>query len=148
MVKSDVNVATQSHNYSSSQTAHVLESPPPPEMPLQIKKLETPPRILKGVLKLSIHNPNARATQNYSIVEDLGQTPCEMLALEVLQMCPSQRNSLLYALGALDPCGSKVIKFDVMDVKPRFPYHVAFQIHMGYSKYTIKRIVIDEGAAT
>jgi hypothetical protein len=117
-------------------------------MPLQIENLEPPPRILKGVLKRSTHNPNARASQNYSIVEDLGQTPCAMLALEVLQTCPSQRNALLSVLGALDPCGSKVIKFDVTDVKPRLPYHVAFQIHVDYSKYTIKRIVIDEGVAT
>jgi hypothetical protein len=33
-------------------------------------------------------------------------------------------------------------------VKPRLTYHVAFQIHVGYSKYTIKRIVVDEGVAT
>jgi hypothetical protein len=51
-------------------------------------------------------------------------------------------------LGSLDPNGSKVIKFDVTDVKPRFPYHVAFQIHVGYLKYTIKCVVVDEGAAT
>ena len=51
-------------------------------------------------------------------------------------------------LGALDPCGSKVIKFSLTDVKPHFPYHVDFQIHVDYSKYTIKHIVIDEGAAT
>jgi hypothetical protein len=51
-------------------------------------------------------------------------------------------------LGALEPSGSKVIKFDVTDVKPRLPYHVAFQIHVGYSKYTIKHAVIDEGIAT
>jgi hypothetical protein len=36
-------------------------------------------------------------------------------------MCPSQRNALLSALGALEPSGSKVIKFYVMDVKPRLP---------------------------
>jgi hypothetical protein len=42
-------------------------------------------------------------------------------------MCPSQRNALLSALGALDPCGSKVIKFDITDVKPHLPYHVAFK---------------------
>jgi hypothetical protein len=148
MVKSEVNVATRSHDYSSSQTVPGLESPPPLEMPLQIEKPEPPPHILKGVLKHSTHNPNARATQNYSIVEDLGQTPCAMSALEVLQTCPSQRNALLSALGALDPCGSKVIKFDVTDVKPHLPYHVAFQIHVGYSKYTIKHIVVDEGTAT
>jgi hypothetical protein len=117
-------------------------------MPLQIKKPEPPPRIPKGVLKCSTHNPNARAAQNYSSVEDLGQTLCAMSAPEVLQMCPSERNALLSTLGALDPRGSKVIKFDVTDVKPRFPYHVAFQIHVGYSKYTFKHIVIDEGDAT
>jgi hypothetical protein len=55
---------------------------------------------------------------------------------------------LLSVFGDLDPYGSKVIKFDFMDMKPLLPYHVAFQIHVEYSKYTIKRIVIDESAAT
>jgi hypothetical protein len=71
-----------------------------------------------------------------------------MSALEVFQTCPSQRNALIFVLGALYPNGSKVIKFDITDVKPRFPYHVAFQIHMGYSKYTIKHTIVDEAAAT
>jgi hypothetical protein len=150
VVKYEVNVATRSRDYSSPHTVPGLKSPPPPEMPLQIEKPEPPPRIPKGVLKRSTHDPNARVARNYSIVEDLGQTPYAMLDLEVLQTCPSQRNALLSVLGALDPCGSKVIKFkfDVTDVKPCLPYHVAFQIHMGYSKYTIKHIVVDEGVAT
>jgi hypothetical protein len=71
-----------------------------------------------------------------------------MSALEVLQTCPSQRNALLSALGALEPSGSKFIKFDVTDVNPHLPYHVAFQIHVEYSNYTIKRVVVDEGVAT
>jgi hypothetical protein len=71
-----------------------------------------------------------------------------MLALEVLQTCPSQRNSLLSALGDIDPCGSKLIKFDITDLKPRLPYHVSFQIHVGYLKYNIKGVVVDEGTAT
>jgi hypothetical protein len=33
-------------------------------------------------------------------------------------------------------------------VKAHLPYHVAFQIHVDYSKYTIKCIIIDEGTAT
>ena len=45
-------------------------------------------------------------------------------------------------------CGSKVIKFDITDVKPLLPYYVAFQIHVEYTKLTIKCIVIDEGVAT
>jgi hypothetical protein len=117
-------------------------------MNLQIEKPETPPHILKGVLKCTTHNPNARATQNYSIVENLGQTPCAISTLEVLQTRPSQRNALLSMLGYIDTSGSKVINFDVTDVKPRLHYHVEFQIHVGYSKYTIKRVFFYEGAAT
>jgi hypothetical protein len=40
-------------------------------------------------------------------------------------------------LGSLYPYGSKVVKFEVTDVKPRFSYHVVFQIHMDYSKYML-----------
>jgi hypothetical protein len=124
MVDAKVHVATRSRDYSSSQAIIGLESPPPPlEMTLHIKKIEPPPHIPKGVIKCSTHNPNARAAQNYSIVEDLGQTPYAMSSLEALQMC-SQRNALLSMLGSLEPNGSKFIKFDVTDVKPRFPYHV------------------------
>jgi hypothetical protein len=88
MVKYEIDVATRSHDYGSSQPV-IGPEPPPPETPLQIDKSEPPPHILKGVLKRSTHNPNAIATQNYSIVKDLGQTPCMMSALEVLQMCPT-----------------------------------------------------------
>jgi hypothetical protein len=63
-------------------------------------------------------------------------------------MCPSHMNALLYVLGSLDPCGTKVIKFDVTDVHAPLPYHVAFQIHVDYSKYTIKSTIINEGVAT
>jgi hypothetical protein len=69
-----------------------------------------------------------------------------MSTLEVLQTCLSQRNTLLFYLGSLDPCGSKVIKFYVTDVKPHLPYFVAFQIHVEYTKITIKHTVIDDGA--
>jgi hypothetical protein len=71
-----------------------------------------------------------------------------MLALEVLHMCPTQRNVLLSSLGDLDPSGSNVIKFDVVDVKPRLPYHMAFQIHVEGMNITIKPTVIDEGTLT
>ena len=62
MVDAKNDVATRSQDYSSKQTNPGLESPPPLETTLQIEKLEPPPRIPKGVLKRSTHNPNARAT--------------------------------------------------------------------------------------
>jgi hypothetical protein len=90
MVNAKIDIATCSRDYGSSKASTILEAPPPsPEMNLQIEKPEPPPSILKGVFKHSTHNPNARATQNYFIVEDLSQTPCAMSALEVLQKCPS-----------------------------------------------------------
>ena len=88
---------------ASSVAAGPCSNTLPTEIPLRIEnptdKPEIAPRIPKGVLNCSGHNPNAQATQNYSIVEDLGQTPCVMSALEVLQSCPLQiRKSLLSAL--------------------------------------------------
>jgi hypothetical protein len=46
------------------------------------------------------------------------------------------------------PCGSKVIKFDVMDFNPLLHYHMSFQIHVEYTKITIKHTIIDEGDTT
>jgi len=62
MVKSQINVATWSRDYSSSQIFIGPYSPPPPETPFQIENQEPLPRIPKGVLKLFSHNPNARAS--------------------------------------------------------------------------------------
>ena len=93
-------VVTCAKDYSSSQPNPGKE-PDPPGTPLHIEKpMDKPefaPRIPKGVLKRSRHNPNAQAAQNYSVVEDLGHTLCAMSALEVLPSCPSQRKALLSA---------------------------------------------------
>ena len=68
-----------------------------------------------------MHNPNARVAQNYSILEDLGQTACLKSDLKVLQTCPTQRNALLATLGAHDLSSLSVIKFETVDVQPHFP---------------------------
>jgi hypothetical protein len=60
------------------------KSPAPPETPLQIENLDPLYPILKGVLKCSTHNSNARDSQRYSIVKVLGQTPYAMSDLKVL----------------------------------------------------------------
>ena len=82
-----MNVVTHSKYYCLSQP-NLGKEPAPPESPLCIEKPnedpEALPRISKGVLKCSRNNTNSRATHNYSIIEDLGQTPCAMSALEVL----------------------------------------------------------------
>jgi hypothetical protein len=108
--------------------------------------------IPKGAFKKASHNPNARATQNYYVVEYLSKTPCVMSALEVLQSCPSQRKDLLTALGSTETCNLGTIMLDTTDLKPRLPYHVAFQIVVSYAMTNFTKnifhTVVDEGALT
>ena len=105
------------------------------------------PKILKGVFKKKIHNPNVRAASNYFVVEDLAQTPCAMSDLEVLQSFPSQRDALLAAIGSMDSM-SLLEKFNLFDVKIRLPYHVALSIDVFHEGKTIGCTLVDEGAST
>jgi hypothetical protein len=154
MMKSDAFIATRAHDYSKSNASDKGKEAEIPSLPLQIEKTlgETMTRIPKGAFKRASHNPNARAAQNYSVVEDLSQTPCAMSALEVLQSCPAQRKALLIALGSTETCNPGTIMLDTTDLKPRLPYHVAFQIVVAHPTKTftrnIFRTVVDEGAST
>jgi hypothetical protein len=46
-------------------------------------------RIPRMPLRRNAHNRHARATHNYSLVDDLAQYPATMSVLEVLQTCPT-----------------------------------------------------------
>jgi hypothetical protein len=87
--------------------------------PLQIENTvgETMTLIPKGAFKKDSHNPNVRDAQNYSVVEDLAQTPCAMSSLEVLQSFPSQRKYLLSTLGATETSSQERSVFDPTDLK-------------------------------
>ena len=123
-----ISVATRSKDYNESRQAPgkvVADGPPPPPISgsLEIEK-PTPEPIVKpsskGVLRRSSYNPNARAAQHYSIVEDLAQAPSAMSVLEVLQSCPSQRKALLSAIGGIDPADSSLLTFDLDNFTPSF----------------------------
>lgn len=100
--KTDVFVTTRSNDYGNpslflnnqaidqpnTSTSTSSDSIPPPIAPNLTIKLP------KEVVHKSTFNPQARAVQNYNIVEDLAQSPSAMSTLEVLQNCPSQ--SILY----------------------------------------------------
>jgi len=105
---------------------------PPPSSPLQIERpisdtILGPP---KGTIRKAIFNPNAKATQNYNIVEGLAQAPCAMSTLEVLQHCPMQRRTLFPALRAIELETSNHIVFNLEYLKMRLSHQLAFQIHM------------------
>jgi hypothetical protein len=154
MMKGDAYISTRVHDYGMPRSSEKNKEAEIPPLPLHIEKTlgETMTRIPKGAFKKYSHNPNARATQNYSVVEDLSQTPCAMSALEFLQSCPSQIKAMLAALGSTKTCNPGTIMLDTTDLKPRLPYHVAFQIVVVYTMKTftwnIFRTVVDEGAST
>ena len=70
-----------------------------------------------------------------------------MSTLEVLQSCPLQRKSLLSTLGINDDKSSSIIKFETMGLQPCLPYYMSLLIHVECLNMTVKRTVIDEGAA-
>jgi hypothetical protein len=154
MMKGDAFISTRAHDYSNPGTFEKGKEAEIPSLPLHIEKTlgETMTCIPKGTFKKASHNPNARATQNYSVVEDLSQTPCAMSTLEVLQSYPSQRKALLAYLGSIETCNPGTIMLDTTDLKPYLPYHVAFQIVVAYPMKTftqnIFHTVVDEGAST
>jgi hypothetical protein len=87
MVRGDALIMTRAHDYSKPSTYEKGKEAKIPSLPLQIEKTlgETMTCIPKGTFKRASHNPNARAAQNYSVVEDLSQNPFAMSTLEVLQ---------------------------------------------------------------
>jgi hypothetical protein len=154
LYRADAFISTRVHDYSKPRASEKGNEANLPSLPLQIEKMleETMTFIPKGAFKKASHNPNASVTQKYSVVEDLSQTPCAMSALEVLQSCPSHRKALLTALGSIETCNLGTIMLDTTNLKPRLPYHVAFQIVVAYpaKNFTqnIFRTVVDEGAST
>ena len=99
-----------------------------PLIPLQDEKImgETMTCIPKGAFKKDSHNPNARDAQNYSIMEDLAETPCAISALEVLRSFPSQIKALFSSLGVVETSNLGIIVLYPTDHKPHLPHHVTF----------------------
>jgi hypothetical protein len=154
MMKDSIDIETRKHDYGMPNTFEKGKEAENPSLRLHIENTlgETMTRIPKGVFKKASHNPNLRATQNYSVVENLSQTPCAMFTLEVLQSFPSQRKALLAALGFAKTCNLGTIMLDMTELKPSLPYHVVFQIVVAYTMKTFTRnifhTVVDEGTST
>jgi hypothetical protein len=61
-----------------------------PPLMILCPNTETPLHIPRIPLRRNVPNPQARAAHNYSLVDDLAQSPTAMSVLEVLQTCPTQ----------------------------------------------------------
>jgi hypothetical protein len=130
---------------TTSEAAPVTTGPP---LMIPHPNTEPPLHIPRIPLRRNVNNPQARAAHNYSLVDDLAQSPAAMSVLEVLQTCPTQWKSLLSTLGAVDPADTRLITFDLDSGEPRLPTLVAFQIPVKIWNITVHRCIIDEGAST
>jgi hypothetical protein len=154
MMREDAHLQTMACDYEIPKSAEKRKEAHDPLHPLHIDKTmgETVTLIPKGEFKKAYHNPKERVSHNYSVVEDLAQTPCLMSSMEVLHSFPSQRKVLLSALGATDLANSGSIIFYPFDNKPCFPHHVSFQRLMVYAMKSLTKnifcMVVDKGAST
>jgi hypothetical protein len=154
-----VNVITRENTYDTPLGDHAngntinqpsTSTPPPSSNPLNIENpisdlvLRSP----KSAIRKATFNPNACATQNYNIIEDLTQAPFAMSALEVLQHFPSRRRTLLSIIGAMDPKESNPITFNLDYSMERLSHHLAFQIQIFVGGKNIHHNVLDEGTST
>ena len=127
---------TEPTNTSMASTSKIANAP------LQLPPFPCPP------IRRIANNATARAAVNYSIVDDLAQTPTTMSSLEVLKTCPTQWKALLATLGVVDPSDSKLITFDTENGEPRMPSTIAFQIPVSIQNLVVHRCIVDEGAST
>jgi hypothetical protein len=155
LLTSEEEILLQTRNRQYPPTAESTPTPTeanptPTGPPLVIPRpsAEPPLRIPRIPLCMNVHNPQARAAHNYSLVGDLAQSPAAMSVLEVLQTCPTQRKSLLSAMGSVDPADTRLITFDLDNCEPRLPAAVAIQIPVKIRNITVHRCIIDEGAST
>lgn len=149
MMSAHDDIATKSSAYGEYESSKAKGAPGSSE-PLHIERLvvEPIPRMSKGYTRHTIINHNAKEAQNYSIVEDIAQSPCAMSALEVLQSCPTQRSAFLTVIRVVDPNKYLTITFDMSNLKKILPHLIAFQIKSTYRKINIFQMVVDEGAST
>jgi hypothetical protein len=120
----------QYHAPAESNPISPDTNPTPMGPPLVIPRpsAEPPLHIPHIPLRRNVHNPQARAVHNYSLVDDLAQSSASMSVLEVLQTCPTQWKSLLSTLGAVDLADTRLITFDLDSGEPHLPALIAFQI--------------------
>lgn len=102
----------------------LLQTPDPCRSCTPGPELET--WVPRAPLLHTTHNPHENAVHSYIVVDDLAQSyPIAMLALKVLQICPSLKKALLTTLGSINPSDSrlKTLKFIMVNHDTHQPLH-------------------------
>jgi hypothetical protein len=123
MVSEIVALSTQDRNYETPKGNYfekncVTTSPPSGPLSIDTHILDIVPHLPNGMIPWLIHNPSARATQNYNIVEDIAQAPCVKSSLDFLKICLMHHKSLLLAIGGKYPLVPNIISLYVYHKDP------------------------------
>lgn len=82
-------------------------------LPIPYLSGETIPKVPRAPLCQMGHNPHAKVTHSYNIVDDLSKLLVAMPTLEVLHTHPSQKKVMLSTLDVIDPLESHLMTFDL-----------------------------------
>lgn len=114
-------------------------------------KSSTPPsyQLENGPYQILMINSEEVNLQHIRLGTDLAQFLDAMSTLEVLQMCPYQRKSLLFDLGTMDPSNDCMIVFNVEKLDhPCLPPSVSFHIYVSIKNVVFQWCIIDEGTSS
>jgi len=81
-------------------------------------------------------------------MDNLAWSPIAMPTIEVFHTCPSQRKSLLSALGVVNPYESQIITFYLNKLEPKLPSLFTFHIPVTFKNVSIHQCIIDVGEST
>jgi len=104
-------------NGTTSDSPSITITPPSGSLHTEETTFNSIFRPPKSTIQNSTFNPSSHATQNYNIIEYLAQALCAMSTLEFIQHFPSQRRTLLAAIGAIDLESSNNITFNLDNFK-------------------------------
>ena len=128
MCDHEVNIQMIYHSYDvPPSTMDQSESKPSDYLTIEKPTIDIVPHPPKGDLCRTMHNPNARASHNKSVVEEIAQAPCAMSTMEIFQYHPVQRKELLSSTRTDDPSDVTLITFDLNQLTCRMPSKVSFR---------------------
>jgi hypothetical protein len=93
---------------------------------ISLPNIEPNPCIPRIPLRKNVHNPHARESHNYTLVDDLAQSSTAMFVLKVFQTCPTQCKLFISTLGEVDRADTRLIIFDLDRGEPHLPTLVSF----------------------
>ena len=129
MCDHEVHIQMIYHSYDiPPSTLDQSESHPCGSLTIEKPTIYILPYPPQGDLCRTKNNPNARASHNKNVVEEISQAPCAMSTMEVLQYCPAERKELLSSTRFVDPSDVMLITLYLNQSTHRIPSKVSFHI--------------------